>query len=108
MTFIGSPIKLRSGDLRFFYLQVERFNPEVGIPMKMAQSNPDGSNIRELRPEQFRGIALWFPDGSQAVMRLWCCEEYKNRLVLVPADGSAIQVLLDIGEKTLVDMTWGP
>jgi hypothetical protein len=108
MTFVGWPFRLASGDLLFFYYQVERIDPDVGIPMKMMRKFADGMYITELRPEEFHGSALWAPDGSLVVHSGRCCGREHQQLVLARPDNSPVQVLLDTGDHDVLSLTWGP
>jgi hypothetical protein len=108
MDFVAAPFQLDSGDLLFFHVELERFDPDVGIPMVLVRSDPTGSNITQVRPEVFDAVrALWAPDGSSAVISGRCCGGGKQ-LILVRPDGSPLQVLAEAGEGFIFDMAWGP
>jgi hypothetical protein len=108
MTFVASPFRLASGDLLSFYYQVERINPDIGIPTKMMHISADGLYITEVRPEEFHGSALWAPDGSLVVHSGRCCGQEHKQLVLVRPDKSPVQVLLEPGDYYVLSLTWGP
>jgi Tol biopolymer transport system component len=103
--YVGWPMQLPSGDLLFFDAYIH-FDPDVGIPLTMARSNSDGSNITPIRPEVF-GVCdvLWSDDGSLALI-LQGCGGGKAQVVLARPDESSLQVLIE-GER-IRGMAWGP
>jgi dipeptidyl aminopeptidase/acylaminoacyl peptidase len=104
--FTGWLQQLPSGELLFFQSNLERFSPDVGIPMMMTRSDAEGSNRIQIRPEQFQIItALWAQDGSLAVV-LQTSPEGGRQLILVRTDGSPLQVLLE--GQLIRDFSWGP
>lgn len=107
--YVGWPVQLRSGDLRFFY--GERFSPDEGIPLVLVQSGPDGQDRKQLRPEEFHpGDVLWSEDGSMAIVHTFLGERSsENRveqLILVRPDGRPLYVLLEV--KDIQQIAWGP
>lgn len=107
--FVGWPVQLPSGDLRYFY--GEKFTPENGIPLVMVQSSPDGGNRTQLRSEEFRiDQALWAEDGSLVLIHTCIAsqnpESNNTQLMLVRPDGSPLQVLLEV--KDIQQLQWGP
>lgn len=106
INFIGWPLQLKSGDLFFFYVNQERFSPDVGIPLTMTRRQVDGTELAQVRAEEFRIVAaLWAEDGSLAVI-IQFVEEDDWKMVLAPSDGSPLQVLLEAPRITHV--VWGP
>jgi Tol biopolymer transport system component len=104
--YVGWPQQLPSGDLVYFHVNLERFSPDVGIPLVMVRSNPDGSNRTQLRPEVFHiAQALWAQDGSLALI-LHRGSGDSWQVVLARTDGSPLQVLIE-GEG-IRDLAWGP
>lgn len=107
INFVGWPHQLTSGDLVFFQVNLERFSPDVGIPLRMVRSQRDGSNQTHLRPEAFHiGDAVWAQDGSLAILLGSCCENGRQ-VVLARRDGSPLRVLIDEGQGVR-DLAWGP
>ena len=105
--FVGWPQQLTSGDLLYFHVNQERFSPDVGIPLRMVHSRPDGSNLTQVRPEEFHIMdALWAQDGSLAVILGSCCGGGRQ-VILARADGSPLQVLIEQGQR-IMDLAWGP
>lgn len=107
--YVGWPVQLPSGDLRFFY--GEKFSPDEGIPLMLVQSGPDGAERTQIRPEEFHPAdALWAEDGSMALILTFVGEfgsaDRTAQLVLVRMDGSPLQVLLEV--KDIHQMEWGP
>jgi Tol biopolymer transport system component len=104
--YVGWPQQLTSGDLVYFHVSLERFSPEVGIPLVMVQSDPDRSDRTQLRPEVFQiAQALWAQDGSLALI-LQRGRGDSWQVVLAPTDGSPLQALIE-GER-IMDLAWGP
>jgi WD40 repeat protein len=114
VNFVGWPHQLPSGDLLYFHVNLERFSPDVGIPLVMVRSAPDGSNRSPLRPEEFRiNSALWAPDGSLALIlnlsngdSVRVTSDDIMQVVLARTDGSPLQVLIE-GE-CIRGLEWGP
>ena len=107
--FVGWPVQLHSGDLLYFY--GEKFTFEEGIPLVMVQSNPDGGDRTQIRPEEFHiSDALWADDGSLVLMDKpignQTLEGGSAQIVLARPDGSELQVLLDV--EPISQMEWGP
>jgi hypothetical protein len=104
--YIGWPYQLPSGQLVYFHANLEHFSPDVGIPLVMVRSNPDGSNRTQLRPEVFKiRQALWAQDGSFVLIAQYTGDG-SEQIVLVPAGGGPSQVLVE-GEEIMY-LTWGP
>ena len=104
--YVGWPHQLPSGDLLFFHASLERFSPDLGIPMMMVRRAPDGSDPTPLRPETFQIVeALWAPDGSLALVSQPSTGSNRN-IVLVPTDGSPLQLLL--AGDVVRELQWGP
>jgi hypothetical protein len=79
----------------------------VGIPLQMVRSDSDGSNLTQLRPEQFHiAEALWAQDGSLALV-LQRSSAGGRQMLLAPADGSPPQVLIEHADE-IRDLAWGP
>jgi WD40 repeat protein len=105
--YIGWPLQLSSGDLLFFHANLERLDPDVGIPLVMVRSDADGSNLRRIRSEAFEFFAsLWSENGSLAVVVLPGEGEGSRYLALARTDESPPQVLME-GER-IHRLTWGP
>ena len=87
-------------------MNLERCSPDVGIPLAMVRSDPDGANRTQLRPEVFHITqALWAQDGSLAlILRRGGADNWQ--VVLARTDGSPLQVLIE-GEG-IRDLAWGP
>jgi hypothetical protein len=106
MNFVGWPHQLTSGDLAFFHNNLPRIDPDVGIPLYLTQSAPDGSELTRLRPEEFHVVdALWTADGSQAVIAQRG-DDGRSQLDLVPTDGGPIQGLAE--GDFIWRLAWGP
>jgi hypothetical protein len=102
--FVGWPAQLPSGDLVYFH--GERFLPDVGVPLVMVQSHPDGSNRVQLRPEVFYpSEALWAQARSLALIRR-AYDEDGSQVVLARTDGSPLEVLLRA--EMIWSLAWGP
>ncbi len=105
--YVGWPQQLTSGELIFFYSNLERFLPDEGIPLVMVRSDPDGSNLAEVRSEEFRvSEVLWAPDGSLALIQGSCCGGGRQ-VILIRSDASPLEVLIEDGEQ-IRGMAWGP
>ncbi len=107
--YVGWPVQLPSGDLRFFYS--EQFTFEEGIPLVLVQSDPDGQDWTPVRPEKFHPAdALWAEDGSVLLIRTYTGEygsaDRSAQIVLVRMDESPLQVLLEA--ENIQQMEWGP
>ncbi len=102
--FVGWPVQLPSGDLRYFH--GERFSPDEGIPLVMVRSGPEGKDRTQVRPEEFHiANALWVEDGS-LVLISQSSNGNGMDVVLARPDGSPLQVLIE-GEH-IWDLAWGP
>jgi Tol biopolymer transport system component len=102
--FVGWPVEIPSGRLAFFY--GDQFSPEKGIPLRMVKSEADGSNLVQVRDEEFSiGDALWSQDGSLALI-----SQFKDgghaQLLLARPDGSPLGILTE-GEW-IRQLAWGP
>jgi Tol biopolymer transport system component len=107
MNYAGWPIQPAKGGLYFFYVNQGNFSPEVGIPLAMVRSEPDGSSLAPLRSEEFHiAEALWAPDGSLAVI-VGRAGEGSWQVMLARSDRSPLQVLIEAG-KGIRNLTWGP
>ncbi|HET7011738.1 MAG TPA: hypothetical protein VFI11_13260 [Anaerolineales bacterium] len=105
--YIDWPLQLISGDLAFFHVNLERFDPDIGIPLVMVRSDATGSNLRPIRTEPFDFFtALWSEDGSFAVVVLPGEGEGSRRIALARTDESPLQVLIE-GER-IHRLAWGP
>jgi Tol biopolymer transport system component len=104
--FVGWPQQLTSGELVYFHANLDQFSPDVGIPLVMVSSPPDGSKLDQVRPEKFHVIeALWAPDGSLALV-LQPGDGDDRQVLLARTDGSPLQVLIE--EEGLRHLAWGP
>ncbi len=104
--FVGWPHQLRSGELVYFHVNLEHFSPDLGIPLVMVRSNPDGSNRTQLRPEVFESLeVLWAQNGSFAVL-VQRVDKDNQRIVLARIDGSPLQDLAE-GQQ-ITNLRWGP
>ena len=104
--FVGWPHKLGSGELLYFHVNLAHFSPDVGIPLVMVRSNPEGSNRTQLRPEVFRmAEVLWAQNGSFALV-VQLVGKDNQRMVLARIDGSPLQVLVE-GQE-IRHLAWGP
>lgn len=104
--FVGWPHPLDSGELLYFYVNLEHFSPDVGIPLAMVRSNPDGSNRTQLRSEVFdMSEVLWAQNGSLALV-VQRVGQGNQRIVLARVDGSPLQVLVE-GQE-IENLAWGP
>ena len=104
--FVGWPHQLRSGELVYFHVNLEHFSPDVGIPLVMVRSNPDGSNRTQLRPEVLKPWeVLWAQSGSFALL-VQRVDKDNQRIVLARIDGSPLQVLVE--GQGIGNLRWGP
>ena len=104
--YVGWPQQLPSGELVYFHVNLAQFLPDMGIPLVMVRSNPDGSNRTQLRPEVLHIIqALWAQDGSLALI-LQRGSGDGSQVILARTDGSPPQVLIE--GKGIRDLAWGP
>jgi outer membrane protein assembly factor BamB len=102
--FVGWPIQLDSGELLFFYVN-EHFSPDIGIPLTMVRSNPDGTHLEKVRPEKFHIIdVLWVQDGS-AVLILQPSGNDKMQIIVAKTDGSPLQILFE--GQGIRNLAWG-
>lgn len=107
MQFVSSPLKLASGEFLFFHTQLERLDPDVGIPLVMVRSDSKGSIEAQLRPEQFHiRQVLWAQDGSWALI-LGSIENWDRKLYLAPSDGSPLKIIIE-DAKDIWELSWGP
>jgi WD40 repeat protein len=107
LNYSGWPLQLPSGDFLFFYVNLERFSPDVGIPLAMVQSAADGSSITPVRTDVLHIIdALWEPDGSATII-VGRHDKEDWHLWLARLDGSPLQVLIEDAQQ-IRDLTWGP
>lgn len=106
INYVGWPHQLRSGELYFFYVHLANFSPDVGIPLSMARSAGDGTNLTQLRTEELRisGV-LWAEDGSFAIV-IHRTGEDAWQMVLLPSDGSELQILVEA--SSMSRPVWGP
>lgn len=103
---VGWPMKLDSGDLFFFHANLERFSPDVGIPLTMVRSDADGSHQKQVRPETFRVIdVLWIEDGSAALI-LQPSDNGNVQAILARTDGGPLEILFE-GPRVR-SLMWGP
>jgi Tol biopolymer transport system component len=77
-------------------------------PLRLYVMNADGTNIRELGPDNVQGPA-WSPDGSEIAY----VDTEAGSIDLVAADGSAHRRILDVaklvgGVHLLYDVAWSP
>ena len=104
--YVGWPHQLASGDLVYFHVNLVRFSPDVGIPLVMVRSRPDGSNRTQVRPEEFHIIdALWAEDGSLAVISQPSGDDGRQ-VVQARTDGSPLQVMIE--RERIRGLAWGP
>jgi len=105
--FVGWPQQLPSGKLIFFLAHLEHFSPEVGIPLVMMRSDPDGSDVTQVRTEEFHiGEVLWAQDGSLALIQ----GRYGSsgrQVILARPNASPLEVLIAEGQQVR-GMQWGP
>lgn len=105
--FVGWPYQLPSGDLYFFYLAENQFSHEEVIPLKLCRSQMDGSDIQEVRPEEFHiREVLWGINKSEALI-LGRTEGDINHLILFTGVDEPLQILIDQAD-TIHSLTWGP
>jgi len=106
INFVGWPMQLDSGDLYFFHVNLEHFSPDVGIPLTMIRSDPDGFHQKQVRSEIFRiSTVLWTQDGSAALI-LQPSDNENTQVTLARIDGSPLLILFE-GER-IRDPMWGP
>ncbi len=107
INFVGWPQQLTSGELVFFHANLKGFSPDAGIPLVMVRSDSDGSNLSQVRPEEFRVIeVVWAQDGSLALILGSCCGGGRQ-VILARPDTSPLEVLINEGQQ-IRDMMWGP
>lgn len=101
--YVGWPFQFVDGSLFYFHAGIEHFSPDDGIPLKLVKGSAYSSGA-ELRPENFSiREALWAPDGSLALVLE--PGETLDRLLLVPSDDGAIQILLEA--ESIRSLAWG-
>lgn len=106
INFVGWPHQPASGELVLFHVNLERFSPDVGIPLSMARSNLDGTELLHIRTEEFQIIdAIWERDGSLVVISGRVGDA--NQLILARTDESPLQVLIEDGQL-IRNFMWGP
>ena len=104
--FVGWPLQQTSGELFYFYANLEEFSPDGGLPLVMMRGSPDGSHREAVRPEAFHIVeALWAPDGSLALV-VQPGDGADRQVLLARIDGSPLQVLIE-GEG-ISHLAWGP
>ena len=104
--YAGWPVEPASGGLIFFHANLERFNPDTGIPLSLVRTAPDGSPLAPVRPETFRVFeALWAADAA-SVLILQAGTSENWQITLARTDGSPLQTLFEAQE--IRRLTWGP
>lgn len=107
LNYVGWPVQLQSGELLFFLANIRNLSPEAGIPLGMTRSEADGSNLTQVRPEEFRvWDALWAPDGSLVLLQGRTDDE-AVQVFLVRPDDSPLEVLIE-DARQVRNLTWGP
>ena len=105
MNYVGWPFQGLDGTLFYFFVNLDHFSPDTGIPLTLVRSAADGSGRTQLHADSFYiHEALWAADGSLAL--LVEPSEAGSRLLLAPTNGGALQVLL-VGEG-IRNLAWGP
>jgi len=104
--FVGWPLQLPNGDLRYFYASSAEL-PDGDLPLYMVHSASDGRSGRsQLRSDAFSiRQALWAADGSLALVAQTAAggEGLEGPVVLAFADGRPLQVIVDFGYA----LRWG-
>lgn len=105
MNYVGWPFQGLHGTLFYFFVNLDHFSPDTGIPLTLVRSAADGSGRTQLHADSFSiHEVLWAADGSLALVV--GPSEAGSRLLLAPTDGGAVQVLLR-GEN-IRKLAWGP
>jgi len=107
INFAGWANKLVTGDLLFFYVNLARFSPDVGISLQMVRSDPNGAHIEPVRAEIFHIIdVLWTRDGSAAVILQPGDEKGTIQITFARTDNNPLQILFQ-GQRIRYP-AWGP
>ena len=88
-----------------FFYDNEHFSPDIGIPLTMVRSDPNGLSLKPVRPEIFKIIdVLWAQDGSAAII-LQPSGDGMMQIILARPDGSPLQIMFE-GQR-IRNLAWG-